>query len=62
MMYVNIEGWLRGRGFDIDALDDEEWDRLESVSEELAQETINGDMDNIGNEIVAIYRLKKVNE
>jgi hypothetical protein len=62
MMYVNIEGWLRERGFDIDALDDEEWDRLESVSEELAQETINGDMDTIGNEIVAIYRLKKVNE
>ena len=60
-MEVPIENWLKNNGYDIsgEAIEDDIWYNIEQESESLAQETINDDIDNIGQEIVLMFKLKK---
>ena len=60
-MNVDIEGWLETNGYDISeqTLSDEKWDKIEEEAEDQAQLCIEDDMDNIGQEIVMIFNLKK---
>ena len=60
-MDVNIEGWLETKGYDISekVMDDNIWDEIVDSAEEQAQMAIDEDMDNIGQEIVIAFKIKK---
>jgi len=60
-MDVPIENWLKNAGYDISlqAIEDDIWDNIEHRAEEFAQESINDAMDDIGQEIVLMFNLKK---
>ena len=58
-MHVRIEDWLEERGYDLDAIEDDVWNTIESEAEILAQMTIDEDMDNIGMEITLMFDLSK---
>ena len=58
-MHVRIEDWLEKRGYDLDAIEDDVWNSIESQAEELGQIAIDEDMDNIGMEITLMFNLSK---